>query len=847
MQKPLPIEVAIPQIRSTLREKRCAVLQAPPGAGKTTRVPLALMEETWLEGRKIVLLEPRRLAARAAAQRMSELLGEPLGKRVGYHIRLDRRIGPQTRIEVLTEGIFTRRIQGDPSLAGVGLVIFDEFHERSLNTDLGLALCLESGEVLRGDLRILIMSATLDGESVSALIGDAPIVSSPGKNWPVETVYNPFSNRGTDLGTVDRACAAAVGKALSEEEGDILVFLPGVAEIRRTEILLQNRMDDGSIDIVPLYGNLSKHQQDRAIHPSLPGRRKIVLATAIAETSLTIEGVRVVVDAGYMRTARFFPGIGMSRLETLPASKASADQRRGRAGRTQSGVCYRLWTKESHRMRRAFTLPEILQADLASVALELAAWGVRNPRDLKWLDPPPEGAFSQAGHLLRELGALDADGRITPHGREMADFGIHPRLANMVLRARKIGLGSQACWLAALLGERDFITFTGRFHDADIRLRLEILSAGENGKLPQVRQVSVHGGVVDRIRKTAGRFVRNLGIRHEKIDACHAGRLLAFAYPDRIAMARKGGQGGFRMASGGGARFLETDPLCAQDFIVPADLDGDPRNSRIYLAAPYHEIDLEKDFGYLFRKKNTVAWDKKTASVIAKEETVYREIVIRENLLRHPDAEDICRELIRAIRKNGLRVLPWNKGLNRWRDRIVFLKCSAGCEDLPDMTDSGLEYTLEIWLQPFLSGISSFALLKKIDLKSALQSLLTWKQRQQIDEQAPSHITVPSGSRIPLDYGSDCGSPVLAVRLQEMFGLTETPRIADGRISVTLHLLSPAGRPVQVTCDLPSFWQNTYPEVKKDLMGRYPKHHWPHDPLAAQPTKRVKPRKRSIG
>ena len=841
----LPIEQVIPDIRRALETGRCAVVQAPPGAGKTTLVPLALLEAPWLNGQNIVMLEPRRLAVRASANRMADLLKESVGHTVGYHIRMERRAGPQTRIEVVTEGILTRRIQADPSLKGTGLVIFDEFHERNLNSDLGLALCLEIREALRDDLRILVMSATLDAAPVSELMGNAPMIESVGKSWPVDTRYLPMRRDSRDAGAVERACAGAIRQALSEAAGDMLVFLPGAGEIRRVRSLLCNAVPMDHVSVLPLYGNLSAKEQDAAIAPSVPGHRKVVLATSIAETSLTIDGIRIVIDSGLMRIPRFFPGTGMSRLETVPVSRASADQRKGRAGRTAPGICYRLWPQESHPMLRAFNSPEILSTDLARLALELAVWGVSNPTDLKWLDPPPEGAFTQARALLKSLGALSPDGAITSHGKKLAALGIHPRFGHMILKAKQTGAGALACRIAALMGERDVLSFADGLRNADIRLRLEMIDAVIHKKAPDMQGVSVNRAGILAIIKNERKLENDLGIRPEKIDIGQAGELLALAFPERIAMARPGQNGEYRMASGSGAFFDETGSFSSEKFIVAADLDGNRKNARIYLAAAYTEKALERDFGHLLETRETVAWDKAAGAVVAIKERIYGQLVLKEAPLADPDPEAIAAEMMRGIRQRGIDCLPWDKKLRHWQARVVFLKKNGGFLDLPDLTDTALCLSLESWLRPFLSGISSASHLKQIDLKYALQSMLTWEQQQLIEQQAPTHLTVPSGSRIPLDYGElsagPVGSPILAVRLQEMFGLEQTPRIAGGRIPVTLHLLSPAGRPVQVTCDLKSFWKNTYPDVKKDLKGRYPKHYWPDDPYTAEPTNRTRP------
>jgi ATP-dependent helicase HrpB len=842
----LPVKKIIPELKSALESKKCAVLQAPPGAGKTTYIPLALLDAPWLKGKNILMLEPRKLAASASAGRMADMLGEPVGKTVGYHIRMERKIGPETRIEVITEGILTRRIQSDPSLEKTGLVIFDEFHERNINSDLGLALCLESFEDLRKDLRLLIMSATMDIAPVSALMGNAPIIVSEGKSFPVETKYIPALAPQKNTVLIEKACYFAAIKTLSEETGDILVFLPGVKEIKRLELML-NEKTDPEINVLPLYGNLSRQAQAAAIFPSLPGKRKIVLATSIAETSITIEGVRVVIDSGLMRVPRFFSGTGMSRLETIPVSKASADQRRGRAGRVSAGMCYRLWSEQSHHLLKPFNTPEILCTELAGFTLELAAWGVSEPEDLKWLDLPPQESIEQARTLLKNLGALDEKGRITSHGKKLSAAGVHPRLGHMIIEGEKTGDGLLACRIAALINERDFLSFRKGEYDADIRSRLEIIESVIKGRNFSSKDIKINRGIVYRIIQTADKLKRNLKIQQTKINIEKAGSLLAYAYPERIAKNRNSKNNSFLMASGNGAFFLETGTLSFNDYIVAASLDGNLQNARIYLAAPYSQKALELDFGHLFKKEDRISWDKKIGAIHAKRNILYGKLLVSETPIADIDPEIAGDIMIKTIGQQGLEILPWTQTLISLRERTVFLKNSDRFPDLPDLSNAALEAHMGKWLKPFLAGVSSLNQLKKIDLKSAITTMLTWEQRQVVEIQAPTHITVPSGSKKPLTYRTKEGSlesPVLAVRLQEMFGLTATPKIAGGEIPVTLHLLSPAGRPMQITKDLESFWKTTYQDVKKDLMGRYPKHYWPDKPVTAQPTSRTKPRKK---
>jgi ATP-dependent helicase HrpB len=772
---------------------------------------------------------------------MAQMLGEPLGKTVGYHISMERVVSKETRIEVVTEGILTRRIQNDPGLSGIGLVIFDEFHERNLNSDLGLALCLEAMEALCEDLKIIVMSATLDVAPLAQLLDHAPVVESTGKCFDVATRYlDP--RQGSRNETVERLCAAFVTRALSREDGDILVFLPGAGEIQRVAALLNDGRLSPEVFVVPLYGNLTRSEQDLAIRPSVPGRRKVVLATSIAETSITIDGVTIVVDSGLMREPRFSPSTGMGSLETVAAPKSSTDQRRGRAGRTGPGICYRLWSGESHNQRRDQIRPEIFNTDLSGLALELALWGVRNPEELKWLDPPPKGSMDQARELLMRINALDSQGRITAHGKSLAGLGLHPRLAHMLVEGRTMGLGALACTLAALLQEPDFMIFRNSTRDVDLRLRLEIISSnGRHGH-------TVKKGIMARIRRLAQRFRKQLAIKDEKFDPQNAGTLVALAYPERIALNRGTRNGRFLLASGRGGFLPESDPLAWEELVVAAHVDGRHSNARIFLGAPYSREALERDFDSQISICDEVTWDRRSKSVVARRRRCYHALVLDEEKLLSPEPSQVLSAMVRGIREEGLTVLPWTRPLRQFQARAVFLGRALGDGRFPDLSDGALADTLETWLAPFLDTVSSLSRLRKIDLKAAILSQLTYKEQQLLERQAPSHIKVPSGSRISLDYGSFersiHDSPVLAVRLQEMFGCEKTPRLANGKVPVTLHLLSPASRPVQVTQDLESFWNNTYREVKKDLKGRYPKHCWPEDPRSAVPTRRVRPKNR---
>jgi ATP-dependent helicase HrpB len=834
----LPVDSALPDVKRALAGSGAAVLQAPPGAGKTTRVPLALLDADWLAGRRMIMLEPRRLAARAAATFMARSLGEAVGETVGYRVRMDSRVGPRTRIEVVTEGVLTRLLQDDPSLDGIGLVIFDEFHERSLNADLGLALCLEVRAALREDLRLLVMSATLDAEPVAALLGDAPLITSEGRSFPVHTRYQerpvaaaPGQRREQALLPV---VVRTVLRALEDEEGSVLVFLPGAGEIQRVQQMLESSLPKASpVLLAPLYGNLPQAAQDQAILPAPAGVRKVVLATSIAETSLTIEGIRVVVDAGLSRVARFDPRSGMTRLETVRVSRASADQRRGRAGRLEPGVCYRCWTEGEQQGLAAFSAPEIREADLASLALDLALWGEAEPSRLAWLDPPPAAAYAQAVDLLTRLGALDGSARITDHGRAMAALAAHPRLAHLLLRGRELGRGALACDIAALLSERDVIKpAPGVRRPADLRLRLEALRGHASG---------ADRNAVKRVQQLTRQWRRQLRIEAEGGDMDAAGLLLALAYPDRIAQRRPGSEPRYRLANGRGAVFAEHESLSSQPYVVVADLDAGEREARIYLAAAVNEAELETHFADQIRTLESVRWDGREQAVLARRRRQLGELVLNDAPLAKPDPEQVSAALIEGVRDMGLACLPWRPELERWRERVKFLRRLEGeAGDWPDVSDAALLATLDTWLAPYLHGMSRRSHLERLDLGAILRGLLDWRAQQRLDELAPTHYTVPTGSRLPIDYSGE--QPVLAVRLQEMFGERDTPRIAGGRVPLLLHLLSPAHRPLAVTADLASFWAGAYQEVKKDMKGRYPKHVWPDDPLTAVPTRRAKPR-----
>ena len=842
---PLPVDAALPDLAAALGRGTSAVLQAPPGAGKTTGVPPALLAAPWVAGKKIIMLEPRRLATRAAARRMSHLLGQHVGGVVGFRVRGETRASGATRIEVVTEGILTRMLQSDPSLDGVGLVIFDEFHERSLDADLALALTLETRDVLRPDLRVLVMSATLDGARVARLLGDAPVITSEGRAYPVETRY---VERRNDV-RVEDAAVSVVRRTLAEDEGDVLVFLPGAGEIRRVHELLAAGTLPPRTRIRPLHGTLSPDEQDDAILPSSPGDRKVVLATSIAETSLTIEGVRVVVDSGLSRVPRFSPRTGMTSLATVRVSRASADQRRGRAGRVAPGVCYRLWAEHEQHHLVAHSSPEILEADLAPLALELAAFGVEDPATLRWLDEPPSAAYAQARELLLELGALESmsgsatGGRITPRGRRMAGLPLHPRLAHMVVEAETLGAMPLACDLAALLSERDPIRGQPeRPPDADIESRLALVR-GRTHTLAAGQ--TANGDALRRIRTESSRLRTALGGQRTNEsavgadDTSAAGILLAFAYPDRIGQLRAPRSGRFLLRNGNGAALSSAQSLSDSSYVVAAELDGRRPESRIFLAARVDLVELERHFADQITLEREITWDAREGTVVARERERLGAIVLAERPLRQPDPDVVSAVLLDGIRQAGVDALPWTDGARILRQRLAFLHHVDA--SWPDVSDAALHETLGTWLGPYLGRARSLADIARVDLAGALLATLPWDRRAAIDELAPTHLVVPSGSRIPIDYG-DASAPVLAVRLQEMFGMADTPRIARGAVPLTVHLLSPAHRPVQVTRDLAGFWRTSYFDVRKEMRGRYPKHYWPDDPMQAEPTKRAKPR-----
>lgn len=839
----LPIEAVLADVGQALAANACTVVQAPPGAGKTTLIPLYLKDSSWLAGKRIMMLAPRRLAARAAARRMADLLGEEVGETVGYRVRMDSRVSAATRIEVVTEGVLTRMLQGDPSLEGVGLVIFDEFHERSLDADLGLALCLDMQGVLNPDLRLLVMSATLDTAPIAVMLGHAPVIDCPGREFPVETRYigrhTPVLSPAESIDAV----FDAVLSAARTEPGNILVFLPGAPEIRRTVKRLGAAALPPEWIIAPLFGNLSQTEQDAAILPPPPGRRKIVLATSIAETSLTIEGIRVVVDSGLSRVPRFDIRGGLTRLATVPVSRASADQRRGRAGRTGPGICIRLWSREMHNTLPAAHRPEILETDLAGLALELAIWGVDDPAGLHWLDMPPGSAFDSARSLLKSLGSLDDQGRITRHGRRMASLPAHPRLAHMLIVGEDIGAAGLACDLAALIEERDPLRFEHRQRDEDMQLRVDLLNAARCKETVNFHQ---DGGfdesVIRRVIRIAANLRHRLGSPSEDRKTVSVGYLLACAYPDRIAKLRPGTRGRYRLSGGRGAFLDPAAPLSGEPFLVAVELDGEKQEARIYRAAVYRE-NIEEQFADQIELEEIVEWDPARQAVAARRDLKFGALVLRSEPLAAPDPGRVAAALLAGIKNAGLQCLPWTRSLRSWQERVCFLRRLNDGENWPDVSDVALAQNLEDWLVPFISGITRLRDLSRLDLKAALFNMLPYTRQKRLEELVPTHLVVPSGSRIPIDYSGN--EPVLAVRLQEMFGLVQTPSVAGGRQPLLIHFLSPAGRPVQITRDLAGFWKTGYPEIKKELKGRYPKHFWPDDPLHAAPTARVKPKSKN--
>ncbi|HTK34119.1 MAG TPA: ATP-dependent helicase HrpB [Caulobacteraceae bacterium] len=808
----LPIHDALDPLKAALAGGTCAVLVAPPGAGKTTVVPLALMDEPWAQGRRIIVLEPRRLAARAAAARMASTLGEAVGETVGFRVRMQSKVSSRTRVEVITEGVFTRTILDDPGLDGVAAVLFDEFHERSLDADLGLAFARDAQGLLRDDLRLLVMSATLDGARVASLLGDAPVIRSEGRAHAVDTRY-----LGRDpAARLEDSAARAVRKALAEETGGVLVFLPGQGEIRRVEALLAERLPAGVV-LAPLYGALEPGAQDRAIEPAPPGQRKVVLATAIAETSLTIEGVRVVVDAGFARVPRYDPSSGLTRLETVRVSQAAADQRRGRAGRTGPGVCYRLWDEPETRALTPFARPEILETDLSGFALALAQWGAKDPASLAFLDLPPAGAFAEARSLLNRLEALDARGELTAHGRLLARLPLPPRLAHMVAVGAAAGAGERAAKIAAVLSERG-LGGTG----ANLTERLERFEADRSPRARDARTLAA------RWAAAAGKGRGGEGVG----DAV----LLAEAYPERIAKAR-GKPGEYRLAGGRGVYLEPHDALAREPWLAVGELGGGAARDRILLAGPLDPAELETAFAHRIETEDRLEADAQ-GKLRAKRVRRLGALTLEERLIERPDPALLARALAALVRREGLSALSWGEAATALRHRVAFLR-RLDAETWPDLSDEALIERLDEWLTPLLEGRSSLAQLSPDALEAALRALVPWEQQRALDRAAPPRFTAPTGNSFAIDYAAE-GGPRVEVRVQELFGVSEHPRV--GAEPLTLALLSPAHRPVQVTKDLPGFWRGSWKDVRTEMKGRYPRHVWPEDPLTAPPTARAKPR-----
>ncbi len=813
---PLPIDAVLPDLTAALRTRNTAVLVAPPGAGKTTRVPLVLAKEEWAKDGRILVLEPRRLAARAAAERMAQTLGERVGETIGLRVRFGSKVSRKNRIEIVTEGIFTRLILDDPMLGGVAAILFDEFHERSLDADLGLALARDVQQGLREDLKILVMSATIDGARVAALLGGAPVIESEGRAFPVETHY-----AGRDTRPIEPQMADTILRAMRADKGSLLAFLPGAAEIRRTRTQLEGRIDP-STDVVALYGALSGDEQDRAIAPAPPGRRKIVLATSIAETSITIEGVRIVVDCGLARVPRYEPDVGITRLETVRVSRAAADQRRGRAGRTEPGICYRLWDEPQTAALEPYARPEILAADLSSFALDLAVWG-STPDKLAFLDSPPRAALAEANALLAELGAIDADGRITEEGKKLRQLPLPPRLARMVVDAARAGEGLPAAELAILIGERGL-----GGDDIDLRERLAMLRRDRSQRARDAR------GMAQRWAEIAGGSSQGAG-------DLSAGAMIALAYPERIARNRGGGSGAFVLANGRGASVDAASPLAREPFLAVAEVTGIASQGRILSAAPISLAEIETRFADRVEAREEITFDTASMSLRGRKSRRLGAISFAEQPIQVAPIDETAALLADGIARAGTGRLPWTNALKQWRDRVMFLRASEG-DEWPDLSDTALAQSARDWLAPALTGKTALGSLTPDEFEQALHALLPWALKRRLDDEAPTHFEAPTGSRVPVDYEAE-GGPKISIRVQELFGLTRHPAIAGGRIPLLIELLSPAHRPVQMTRDLPGFWRGSYAAVRTEMRGRYPRHPWPDDPAAAIATRRAKPRK----
>jgi len=812
---PLPIDEALPELLEALRTKTKAVLVAPPGAGKTTRVPLALMDEDWTRGGKILVLEPRRLAARGASARMAATLKEQVGQRVGLRVRMGSKISTDTRIEVITEGVFTRMIVDDPELKGVAAVLFDEFHERSLDADLGLALALDAQSALRDDLRVLVMSATLDGARVASLLRDAPVITSEGRAFPVETRYvGRDPNRRIDDEIVD-----TILKALRADQGSMLVFLPGQGEIRRLERQLAERINDPAVDIAPLYGAMDQRAQDMAVQPAASGRRKIVLATSIAETSLTIEGVRIVIDSGQSRVPRYEPGIGLTRLETVRVSRASADQRRGRAGRTEPGIAYRLWDEAANGALEPFSKPEILSADLSGLLLDCAVWGVTDVGQLSFLDQPPAPALNEAARHLQVINALDSQGRMTDDGKAIRALPLPPRLARMVMEAGKRGEALRAAEIAALLTERGLGGLS-----ANLEHQLDHFHRDRSPRADEMRRLVK--GWVSSVSNTAARAELS------------PGGILALAYPDRVAKAR-GAPGAFIMANGRAASVEAHDSLAREPYLAIAEVTGQAASARILLAAPLTLADIEREFTGAITETDELTFDKAAAALRARRIKRLGALVLNEQIRAVPATDEAAATLAKGLAELGIVRWPLTTSAKQWLDRASFLRRTD--PSWPDLSHVALEAGATEWLAPYLLGKTSLNDIGADRFREALESLLDWQSAKRLEAEAPTHFLAPTGNRHPIDYAAMEG-PVLTIRVQELFGLKEHPAIASGKFPLVLHLTSPAHRPIQITKDLPGFWRGSWAAVKSEMKGRYPKHPWPDDPANAPPTARAKPR-----
>ena len=818
-----PIAEIVDEIKDALNLQTTLILKAPPGAGKSTILPLELLKSDWLGDKKIILLEPRRMAARSVAQRMSDLLEEEVGKTVGYRVRFDQRISEQTRIEVVTEGILTRRLQQDNTLDGVGMVIFDEFHERSLHSDLSLALCRDLQQVLREDLRILIMSATLDGEQLSSILDNAPIITSKGRQYPIDVRYIAIDNNAPISGQV----TSVISKTLKEETGDILVFLPGVREIQQTEDSLNKRHSD--IAIRPLYGELSLTAQQEAIKPDAQQRRKVVLATSIAETSLTIEGIHIVIDSGLVRVPKFDPNSGMTKLETVKVTQDAADQRAGRAGRLGPGIALRLWSEATHNYLKAQRVPEIMEADLAPLVLELAQWGVKNIQSMTWVTAPPSGSVEQAKTLLQELQALK-NNVITEEGKALAHLPTHPRTAHLLRKGKQHNILPLAIDLVCILEERDAL---GKQAGADIALRVEALRAWRSGKRFQGDKF-----VFERIERSVQSWKKIFAIKSSdyEFDVDSIGLLIAAAYPERIAKLVDAASSRYRMANSRNVRLDENDVLVKEEWLAVAHADAGVGEGRIYWAAALNPSLLTDRMEHQVR----IRWDEGKGILLQQEETRIGSLVVSSKPLKDVDETLRTKALCSAVQKEGFKLFNWDENCEQWQARILSLKHWRPTEEWADVSFDGLLSTIEEWLPFYLKNIKRREDFKKIPLLEILNTILPWEQSQILAKLAPTHIDVPSGSSIALEYKIDTSAPILSVRLQELFGLTDTPMVNEGKTKVMIHLLSPGYKPVQVTQDLKSFWANTYPEVRKELRMRYPRHSWPEDPWNAEAVRGVK-------